>query len=526
VRPDRRRALALLALATVTTQPLLAEDYTHWGDRLTTPVEFFRIWWSAGQSLPALDHTVTLSSDHTALSFHLEGDRTLRIDLNGGRLIIDDHPAGRYPTGGGLDLAWRQLVTDAARHRTPEVVAMLHQWQPSGLSAEEAVLAALIRERTAVVGVLPAGVTTPQALPSAPPGGLTIPMDDLSEAARLEPLLRRASREAGPSLAVTVPGGQARLGRYSLGSGATLRGPLLVIRGDADIFGTLEGNLATVDGDIIVHRGGIVTGDVLAVGGDVNADGGEIRGEIRTLRGAALPEASGELAAVPLNPLVTALRRAAGLTGILVSLLVLGMSAVLFAKQPLEIVSDTISHSFARSFVVGVLGQILVVPTFGMLVVGLILSVAGILLVPFVVVVYLLLAVLAIVGGGLAMAHATGEIWIRRRMASGALIGSPNSYRYLALGLVVPAVLWAAWIVFGWVPLAGSLIFGMALLTSWLLLTVGFGATLLSRGGLREGFAGRILPTESLTDEYLWATPQFGVPAAKRPGARTPPSLP
>jgi hypothetical protein len=36
---------------------------------------------------------------------------------------------------------------------------------------------------------------------------------------------------------------------------------------------------------------------------------------------------------------------------------------------------------------------------------------------------------------------------------------------------------------------------------------------------VRENFAGRIIPPEALTDEYLWATPQFGVPAVKRPGA-------
>ena len=31
------------------------------------------------------------------------------------------------------------------------------------------------------------------------------------------------------------------------------------------------------------------------------------------------------------------------------------------------------------------------------------------------------------------------------------------------------------------------------------------------------------VPPEALTDEYLWATPQFGVPAARRPGGgRTP----
>jgi hypothetical protein len=60
-----------------------------------------------------------------------------------------------------------------------------------------------------------------------------------------------------------------------------------------------------------------------------------------------------------------------------------------------------------------------------------------------------------------------------------------------------------------------------------MLATVGFGAALLSRAGLKEHFAGRLIPAESLTDEYLWATPQFGVTAVKRPGRadRTPPPL-
>jgi hypothetical protein len=54
-------------------------------------------------------------------------------------------------------------------------------------------------------------------------------------------------------------------------------------------------------------------------------------------------------------------------------------------------------------------------------------------------------------------------------------------------------------------------------LTTWTIATVGFGAALLSRGGIREHFAGRLIPPEMMTDEYLWATPQFGVPAVKRP---------
>jgi hypothetical protein len=129
---------------------------------------------------------------------------------------------------------------------------------------------------------------------------------------------------------------------------------------------------------------------------------------------------------------------------------------------------------------------------------------------------------LGVVGGYLAVAHAIGETWIRRRLARGAILGSPNSYRYLIVGLSGLFALWFAWAVFGWVPIAGELVRGAAVLVTWLLATVGFGAALLSRAGVREHFAGRLIPPEALTDEYLWATPQFGVPAVRRPGARPP----
>jgi hypothetical protein len=52
-------------------------------------------------------------------------------------------------------------------------------------------------------------------------------------------------------------------------------------------------------------------------------------------------------------------------------------------------------------------------------------------------------------------------------------------------------------------------------------MTVGLGASVLSRAGIRQTFAGRHVVPEMLTDEYLWATPQFGVPAVKRP-SKTP----
>lgn len=357
----------------------------------------------------------------------------------------------------------------------------------------------------------------PQAIPR---GGPSIDLSDLSKPTVVEDRLRSAL-QSGADLRLTIPGGTARRGDYSIGSEESLSGHLLVVDGNADVYGTLRGNLVTVKGDVVVHPGGVVSGDILALGGQVRDRGGEIGGEVRTLQSAAVsPAARAE--SEQLTPIQSVLRRLAGVLGVFLTLSVLGFGLVMFGRQNLEVVSDTVSHSFGRAFVTGLLGQILLLPTFGMLVVGLILSVAGILLLPFAIAVFAMLVVVGVVGGYLAVAHAMGETYTRRRMALGVLIGSPNSYRYLLVGLVALASLWAAWALFGWVPVAGSIIWGAAFFISWLLGTAGFGAALLSRAGIKENFSGRLFPPEALTDEYLWATPQFGVPAGRRPGTRTP----
>jgi hypothetical protein len=362
----------------------------------------------------------------------------------------------------------------------------------------------------------------PRAIPQGGAGQAPVSLDDLSKPTAIETQLRTALRPHDGAIRVTVPNGTARLGDFSIGSNESVSGHLLVVQGTADIYGKLLGNLVTVEGDVVLHPGGVISGDILTLGGEVRDEGGEIGGEVRTFRSASVLEAPIEAHAPPPSALETVFRRLAGVVGVFLTLGALAFGLVLFGRPNLEVVSDTVSHSFGRAFATGLLGQLLLLPTFGMLVVGLILSVVGIVLLPFAVVVYALLVIVAAVGGYLAVAHAMGETYTRRRMALGAMIGSPNSYRYVLVGLGALAAFWMAWSVFGWVPVAGDLIRGAAILVTWLLGTAGFGAALLSRAGIRENFAGRLIPPEALTDEYLWATPQFGVTAAKRPGSRTP----
>src|SRR5690606_1744235 len=294
----------------------------------------------------------------------------------------------------------------------------------------------------------------PQAIPPAADNGLVLDLSDLSQPLELEEQLGQLAGQAAADMRVTVARGSARLGAFSIGSDQVVTGDLLVVRGDAQVFGRLQGNLVTYDGDIVIHPGAVVSGDVLAVHGVVHDRGGEIGGEASTL--SAAPIAAAAAADPPLSPLQATIRRIAGVIGVFLALAALGYGLGAFGRHHLQVVSDTVSHNFGRAFITGLVGQILILPTFGMLVVGLVLSVAGILLLPFAVAVYVLLVIVGVVGGFLAVAHAMGETYTRRRLAQGILVGAPGTYRFLLAGLAASMALWAAWAVFGWVPVAGG----------------------------------------------------------------------
>lgn len=523
--PDRGRAAILPCLiAALGLVPTLSAEPTGGIARLKTRIGYVTQLLQDEQARVVLDHSTAVGADAATLHFQYDDGGALTLALDHGTVLVSGHSVGRYPNGGALQQSWRQLVLDASRTDTPAALALVRSWHPSGLSRDEEAYYALMQEKVAALSAPTREPQQGQDVAPAEPGGLVIDLTDLGDANRLAPLLRSAAGLTGPALRITVPGGRAHAGDFSVGTGEHLKGPILILRGNAEVYGTIEGNLATVQGDVVVHPGSVVTGDVLTVAGEVRDLGGDIRGRIHTMDTPRPASRTPVEAEAPLSPLLRLARNAAGVGGVFITLLLVGLGLVLFARPPLEVVSDTVLHSFSRSFLVGLLGQILILPTFGMLVVGLILTVAGILLVPFAVIVFALLLILAVLGGFLAIAHAMGESITRRQLARGMSIHSANSYRYVSVGLGAVGALWLAWVAFGWVPFAGTVVFATAILVTWLLATVGFGAALLSRAGLKEHFAGRLIPTESLTDEYLWATPQFGVTAVKRPG-RTPPPL-
>lgn len=204
----------------------------------------------------------------------------------------------------------------------------------------------------------------------------------------------------------------------------------------------------------------------------------------------------------------------ANLIAVFLAMGFMGLGFLFFAPRQLETVADTVWHSFWRSFLAGLFAQPLILPALAMLVIGLVLTVVGILVVPFAIVAFAVALFVAAVGGFLAVARTVGEIYLRRRMARGEALSTWGSYRYIVYGLLGLLSIWLPAILLGGVPVAGTILTVSAALLTWVLATAGFGATIISRAGLRGTFVRQI--DLALTDEQYWTADGMPAPPARR----------
>lgn len=190
-----------------------------------------------------------------------------------------------------------------------------------------------------------------------------------------------------------------------------------------------------------------------------------------------------------------------GLAGILADLMVLmvltgiGFAVVFFARKPLEVVADTARKETMRSALVGLAATFLVLPAYILGIIALAISLIGIPLllawVPF----FWVVVGIAAIFGYLAVGHALGEALTERRFYGGEWANRTNSYYYVLIGL---SALFALFIASHVVQMAGPW-FGfirgflqfLAIVGTWLAVTIGLGAVLLTRGGTRR----RVEPT-------------------------------
>jgi hypothetical protein len=301
-------------------------------------------------------------------------------------------------------------------------------------------------------------------------------------------------------------------GNYEVAVGDTVRGPLVVVQGNADIRGAVLGNVTAIFGDVTVRDGADVRGGATAWRGRVVVEGGRVRGELHA--------APSRAAATVVPPMTRgeALRLTGGW---LAMLLTIGFIALVLASRNLDGTARLLEQDFGKAFLVGVAGQLGFLPLLILTIVALCVTVLGILLVPFV----LVAAPIALGGlitlGWLAMALMIGNALLR---------GSARDDRAAMIRALVPGImlLMAPWAIAAAMqgPGAASMLVRTAAIgITWVAATAGFGGALLSRAGT-AGSRRATAPIAPSSAGWQTPTPVAGVATARRPVPARPGATP
>ncbi len=309
-----------------------------------------------------------------------------------------------------------------------------------------------------------------------------------------------------------TPDGIDLNGRYVRGStvieaGDTVRGPLVTLNGSADIRGVVAGSVYAIFGDVTVRDGAEILGGASAWRGRVVVEGGRVRGAMHAFptAGVAVPR--------PAKPPISAPRAIALSAGWTAMLIIVGLLVLVLASQNLDATARVLERDFGRAFVLGVAGQLGFLPLLLLTVVALVVTIVGILLIPFV----LVIAPVALAGlvtlGFLSLALVCGRA-VRRGVAD-------VTERSAMLGALVPGIvlLMVPWLLAAALHGNGTLSVvarAVALAISWVATTAGLGGAILARGGARRTSRPTTGPTPP-SQGWQTPTPVAGVAAARRP---------
>jgi hypothetical protein len=282
-------------------------------------------------------------------------------------------------------------------------------------------------------------------------------------------------------------------------AGDTVRGPVVVLRGDADIRGTVLGSVSSIFGNVTVRDGADVHGSASAWRGRVIVEGGRVRGAI-----GARPVAAARVAPPPRST-PEALTLAAGWG---VMLLIVGLIALVLSGRQLDSVARVLEQDFGKAFLVGVAGQLGFLPLVLLAVAALAVTLVGILLVPFVLVAAPVVLIGLVTLGWLSVALLLGRA---------ALRSASGNERAALLRAIVPGsvALFAPWILAAALQSTGGtaiLARAVALGITWVAATSGLGAIVLVRLAQRR-------PAAPVAAAGGWQTPTpiGGIAAARRP---------
>ena len=317
-----------------------------------------------------------------------------------------------------------------------------------------------------------------------------------------------------------------------VGAGEVLEGDLIVVDGDLDVSGRIDGDVVLTGGTVRLLEDGVITGDLRVVEGSLERSGGSLEGSFQEIEAGAKarvdqaemealrreleseirrdlrsttvdrPRRSQNLVFGVLGNLGSAI---AGLLKDLVTFLVLavlGVMAVHFQRERLEIVATTARRAPMRSAVVGMAGGFFLIPIWVVGIIALAVTIIGIPVLLAWVPLFPIAAGWQRFSASWRWRRNVGE-WVAEQEYKGLewIRGSNTFYTVIAgVGaLMVPCLAASASRILGFGFLTGILGFVGSMVT-FVAVAVGFGAVLLTRGG-------KIRPLESYYDfeEDYWA---------------------
>jgi len=265
---------------------------------------------------------------------------------------------------------------------------------------------------------------------------------------------------------------QVQTGDLTIPAGASTSGSVMVIRGNLDVYGNVDGAATAVLGDVIVHEGGRVRGGAVALGGHVRNEGGSILGVIKDV-GATHNRSTISLGGRPrttVGSLVAAFLW-------LVVLLLVGTFVLFFMRDYFKRAVEVVTNETGRSLLTGVLGGLASIPALIAIVVALAITIIGVFVIPFGVAAFLIaLSGIAILGF-LAVAQVAGIAIAGKREAE---TPAGQELQHLYTGIIAFSAIWIIAAAFTWFPILGAILRMFAFSVTFVAVATGFGAVILS----------------------------------------------
>ncbi len=265
---------------------------------------------------------------------------------------------------------------------------------------------------------------------------------------------------------------QVSTGDHVVPAGTTTSGSVLVVRGNLDVYGNVDGAATALGGDVIVHEGGRVRGGAVALMGHVRNEGGSILGVIKDV-GATHNRQTVSFGGRP--------RTTLGSLGSailwLIALLLVGTFVLFFLRDYLSRAVEVVTQETGKSLFTGVVGGFAVIPGLIAVVIAMAITIIGIFFIPIGVGAFLVAVSGIAMLGFLAVANVAG-IAISGKSASETPAG--EELQYLYTGILAFSALWIIAAAFTWFPIVGSILRVLAFSVTFVAVATGFGAVILS----------------------------------------------